>query len=139
MDAHALAAAEPIRLVRNTSFDMRQILSWIDEAMLIITLPKSWTALEDEGITGAIDLAWYYEKYLMEMNAPVVPNDPVVAIPPANFPPPIIEQITELAAVAKMSPANFLAAVRRLFEDKQVGYIWTLYNDFTEYSGAGEN
>src|SRR5262249_23259778 len=53
VDVNSLAAAEPVRLVRNTSFDMRQILIWIDEAILIITLPRSWEALEEEGITGA--------------------------------------------------------------------------------------
>lgn len=52
-DVHSLAAAEPVRLVRNTSLDMRQILSWVDEATLIVTVPRGWNALEEEGITGA--------------------------------------------------------------------------------------
>ena len=36
-DVNSLASAEPVRLVRNTSFDMRQILTWMDEAILIAT------------------------------------------------------------------------------------------------------
>jgi hypothetical protein len=41
---------------------MRQIISWIDEAILVVTLPRSWQALEEEGVTGAIDLATYYDQ-----------------------------------------------------------------------------
>jgi len=36
-DVNSLASAEPVRLVRNTSFDMRQTLMWIDEAILMVT------------------------------------------------------------------------------------------------------
>jgi hypothetical protein len=56
-DAADLAMANPVKLFRNTPFDPRQILSWIDESILIMTLPQHWEALEKEGITGAIDLA----------------------------------------------------------------------------------
>jgi hypothetical protein len=58
-DVFSLAMCEPTKLYRNTSFELRQILSWMDEALLIYFLPQNWQALEDEGITGCIDLAWY--------------------------------------------------------------------------------
>lgn len=69
-DVNALASAEPVQLFRNTSFDMRQILTWIDEAILIVTLPRGWEALEDAGITGAIDLAWYSSKIKEDDSGP---------------------------------------------------------------------
>lgn len=123
-DVNSLAAAEPIRLVRNTSFDMRQILSWIDEAILIVTLPRGWEALEEEGITGAIDLAWYYDQ-MLSLKVKPDPNSTIIA------------QIENLAAKAKFdNSANLVSVIQRLYEDTQVQYIWALYNNFTEFSGA---
>jgi len=117
-DVNALASAEPVQLFRNTSFDMRQILTWIDEAILIVTLPRSWEALEDEGITGAIDLAWYSSKII----------DPTGK--PLDAPP---DEIEVLADIAKVKPADLISTIRRLSQDTQVQYIWTLYNNFTEF------
>jgi Ca2+/Na+ antiporter len=123
LDVNSLASAEPVRLVRNTSFDMRQILSWVDEAILIVTLPRSWEGLEEEGITGAIDLAWYYDKVI----------DPATKSVKA----PIPDQIVKLTTKAKLDdPANLIATIQRLYEDTQVQYIWALYNSFTEHSGG---
>jgi hypothetical protein len=126
IDVNSLAEAEPIRLVRNTSFDMRQILSWIDEAILMDTLPKYWEVLEEEGITGAMDLAWYGRKLKTDEKGDV--DDSVV--------PPSIEA---LAKKANMDPSSLLSAIERLLEDTQVRYVWALYNNFTEFAGnAGE-
>ncbi len=121
-DVHSLAAAEPVRLVRNTSFDMRQILSWVDEANLIVTLPRSWSALEEEGITGAIDLAWYYDKII----------DPETGRLRAEP----LPEIRNLAGKAKLDPDSLVATIQRLSQDTQVQYIWALYNNFTEFSGG---
>lgn len=124
-DVNSLASAEPVRLVRNTSFDMRQILTWIDEAILIVTLPRSWEALEEAGITGAIDFAWYLPKVV----------DPATG----NVVNPLPQEIVDLAALAKLSPADLVSAIRRISQDTQVQYIWTLYNNFTEFSGGQEH
>jgi hypothetical protein len=129
-DVNALASAEPIRLLRNTSFDLRQILSWIDEAILIVTLPRSWQALEDEGITGAIDLAWY--AYGLDM------------VIPTNMLPEEVKALREeqekafqgLADKAKMEKQSLLATIQRLREDRQVQDVWALYNSFTESMGS---
>lgn len=121
VDVNLLATAEPVRLMRNTPFDMRQILSWIDEAILMVTLPRSWQALEEEGITGAIDLAWYYDQVIdMDTNSPRPPT-------------PAME---ELAGKAKLSYDSLVAAIRRLNQDRQVQTIWALYNNFTEFGGG---
>ena len=121
-DVNSLASAEPVRLLRNTSFDMRQLLSWIDEAILMVTLPQSWHALEDAGITGAIDLAWYLSKVI----------DPATGSILNPLPP----EIVDLAAQSKISAANLVSTIQRLSQDTQVQYIWTLYNNFTEFSGG---
>ncbi len=54
-----LARANPVRLFRSTKFDRRQILGWIDSALLMDTLPEHWSALERVGITRATSLRWY--------------------------------------------------------------------------------
>ena len=120
VDVNLLASAEPVRLMRNTPFDMRQILSWIDEAILMVTLPRGWQALEEEGITGAIDLAWYYDQVIDERGFPVPPT-------PA---------MTELAEKAKLNYENLVAVIKRLNQDRQVQTIWSLYNNFTEFGGG---
>lgn len=127
-DVNALAAAEPIRLLRNTSFDLRQIVSWIDEAILIVTLPRSWQTLEEEGITGAIDLAWYED----EMHFYFETVDEEKAWREAKA-----KAMQDLAEKAKVSPANLIATIRRLREDRQVQDIWVLYNSFSESLGGG--
>jgi hypothetical protein len=47
-DVANLANANPYRLRRNTRFDKRQFISWIDEALLMTYLPNAWLALEAE-------------------------------------------------------------------------------------------
>jgi Ca2+/Na+ antiporter len=124
-DVNTLAAAEPVRLVRNTPFDMRQILTWIDEAILVVTLPRSWQALEEEGITGAIDLAWYYDKIVDPETRQI--KDP---LPPS---------VKTLADKSKLDPTSLVTTIQRLSENTQVQYIWALYNNFTEYSSGDKD
>jgi Ca2+/Na+ antiporter len=118
-DVNALASVEPIRLYRNTSFDLRQILIWIDEAMLIVTLPRHWEALEEHGIRGAIDVAFL--------------EDFVGTLPPKERPPTPLE---ELAAETKVPLATLRATSHRLHEDRQLLDVWVLYNNFTESLGG---
>jgi Ca2+/Na+ antiporter len=122
-DVNSLASAEPVRLVRNTSFDMRQILTWIDEAILMVTLPRSWEVLEEAGITGAIDLAWYSSKIVDPATGAIVN--------------PLPQEIADLAGLAKLSSNDLVSTIQRLSRDTQVQYIWTLYNNFTEFAGGG--
>src|SRR5690606_24762984 len=49
-DVNQLAMADPFRLLRNTSFDKRMILSWIDNALLLKYFPESFASLERRGI-----------------------------------------------------------------------------------------
>lgn len=122
-DVNALASVEPIRLYRNTSFDLRQILAWIDESILMVTLPRHWEALEEQGLTGAIDLAWYaYADYV----GTALPTDP-------QRPTTMLE---ELASETKIPVAILRATVQRLREDRQLQDIWVLYNNFTETLGG---
>jgi Ca2+/Na+ antiporter len=120
-DVNALSATEPVRLVRNTSFDMRQILNWIDEAILIVTLPRGWEGLEEAGVTGAISLAWYYHKIIDPATGRVLD--------------PIPDEISALATKAKLdAPMHLVSTIERLYENTQVQYILALYRYFTEYA-----
>ncbi len=100
-DVINLAMADPMRLLRNTSFDKFQILTWIDEALLIYTFPQHWQALENEGITGAMDMAWY-----------------IVCL----------HDTESLAVQVKLNPDGLKKIVQRLAEDAQVQLIWILYD-----------
>ena len=126
-DVNALAAAEPLRLYRNSSFDLRQILTWIDEGILMVTLPRSWQALEEQGITGAIDFV-SHEYYL--------PTPPTTS-PPTDIAAWKEAQLKPLADEAKLSVTMLLATMQRLRDDKQLRHIWTLYNFTEETGGSG--
>jgi hypothetical protein len=144
-DVNALASAEPIRLFRNTSFDLRQVITWIDEAILMVTLPRHWQALEEEGITGAIDLAWYQPPALPRVASGIGTAAPLVAAAEIERQQKKMQDaeglIRNLAVKIKMDPDNLMATIERLYEDHQVQNIWALYNSFAEASartGTGD-
>jgi hypothetical protein len=140
VDVYGLAMANPNRLLRNTSFDTRQIVNWMDEALLIFYV-KFWEKLEDDGITGAIDLAWYYigleqpgpsaelSERPPEPGAPPPPDVPAAQPPPpAGRPPDVPPDIAALAARVGVDPPQQLNdIIKRLYTDAQVQQIWVLY------------
>ena len=101
-DVSSLAYASPHQLIRTTTYAPRQIVDWIDEALLIATVPAQWEALEKAGITGALDLAWYQEHQ---------------------------EAIAALAAEIKLEVPLLTSVVNRLAEDAQVHDLRELYWD----------
>jgi hypothetical protein len=106
LDVYGLANADPLRLIRNTNFDKRQIIAWIDEAILISVLPDHWQALEKAGFTGAIDVVW-----LKPPTSAV--NDP---------------QIVLLSQLLKFdSPAILAGVIERLATDAQLRLVLVLY------------
>jgi hypothetical protein len=109
-DVSALAYASPHQLMRNTTYSSRQIVDWIDEALLISTVPDHWEQLEKVGVTGAIDLAWYAS------NAGPADADG------KDF-------IAKLAAEVKMAEPILRNVVVRLSQDAQVDELHKLYWD----------
>ena len=97
-DVNALAMANPYRLIRNTPYHERLILAWMDEALLMYFVPQEWQALENVGVTGAIDLSMVFE---------------------VNIP--------QYAEQAHISVPLFTALVNRLQYDSQVTLITLLY------------
>jgi hypothetical protein len=110
-DAYQLAMANPVRLQRNTPFDPRQILAWIDESLLYTALPDNVDALQKAGVSGAIDLAYYWTL------SGGSPNHASIEI---------------LASRLGMAKELLLDVVRRLNEDAQVQMIWVLYQFLDE-------
>ena len=112
-----LAMANPHRLRRNTSYDKRQIVAWIDQALIMTYLPLAWQTLESEGITGAIDLVWYVHT----SEAP----DVAAANAFASDPVPVV--VVTLAKRNKLDPESLWQAMMRMHSDQQVQMIWALY------------
>src|SRR2546423_14244190 len=100
--------------------------------MLMVTLARGWQAREEEGITGAIDLAWLgYDPAA----TPRVTDDEKALLTAERE-----QVIMELAEKSKTTPTSLKATILRLQQDRQVQDIWALYNGFTESigdSGAG--
>jgi hypothetical protein len=112
-NVETLATVEPIRLLRDTSFDLRAILWWIDEALLMMYLPQRWQLLEEQGITGAIDVA------------DLVDKDGTLSANPVDK-----STMKALAEHIRMDPDVFGALAQRIRYDKQVTYVWWLYNRY---------
>jgi len=110
----ALAYASPHHLMRATTYSARQIVDWIDEALLIATVPSHWELLEKAGVTGAMDLAWYETRR---------------------------DSIQALAGEIKMPPTLLGDVVTRLWQDAQVADLYQLYWDHAAPSPdlAGRN
>lgn len=110
-DVATLAMADPVRLFRNTSFELRQILWWMDEALLILYVPEAWSGLQKNGLTGGIDLAWC-SQFLSEEDRQSETAHPLFTklVAGTNLPALLLEQISE-----------------RMFEDAQVQIVWVLY------------
>jgi hypothetical protein len=116
-DVFGLAMSNPFRLMRRTPYDKRQIVSWIDEALLMLMAPRSWTDLEAQGISGAIDLAALADT--IGQGVAVNPG------PGGALPYPTV--ITDLAKAAHMEPTVLTTLIERLEQDTQVGLLWGLY------------
>jgi hypothetical protein len=104
-DVSALAYASPHQLMRLTTYAPRQIVDWIDEALLIATVPSHWELLEKSGVTGAMDLAWYQTQP---------------------------DSIKSLADEIKMPELLLKGVVNRLAQDAQVGDLYQLYWDHSD-------
>jgi hypothetical protein len=134
-DAATLAMANPVRLMRNTPFDFRQILSWMDEALLMTTLPRHWSALEERGVTGAMDLAWYMLDSSEDSEEQTIPGEKGHAdVTTPNSPAVVAEirqkQDPDIAALAKEVNLEY-GILRnvcwRLLNDDQLATIWAMY------------
>jgi hypothetical protein len=126
LDSRLMAMADPVILFRNTNYPRRAILDWIDEAMLITTLPESWQAIERAGITGAIDLAWLWLGTQFEAMRGRNPD-----LPPPGAPTPggltATQQLAALANEARIDVGLLSGVAQRFAEDAQVQLIWYLY------------
>lgn len=99
-DVSSLAYAPMHLLMRATTYGARQITDWIDEALLIATLPEHWELLEKVGVTGALDLSWY------ESHQDAIPA---------------------LAQKIELSPQLLGNVIERLSQDAQVRDLQLLY------------
>lgn len=133
-DAYGLAFHDPYRLIRNTNFSYRQILAWMDEALLWYYLPdKAEILIKRHGITGVMDLANLYDQ--VSGTAGGAPPSP--SLPDTD----VDKVLTALAKEVDLSDdgsekAAFLLFLRRIHEDEQVARIWVLYQGGGQDGGA---
>ena len=105
VDIQGMAMADPLKLLRSTSFDKRQILSWIDEALLMTWLPEQWSAVQKVGVTGAIDLMAH-----VQQREPQLRN---VLATAGHLDPAAVDAVILVGTILK--------------EDTQLRLVWALY------------
>jgi hypothetical protein len=111
-DVSSLAYASPHQLIRATTYAPRQIVDWIDEALLMATVPENWEDLEKAGVTGALDLAWYQDQP---------------------------DSINALSSAVKLDASLLKDIVTRLSQDAQVEDLRQLYWDKPTVSKAASS
>jgi hypothetical protein len=155
-DGFMLAFADPVRLLRNTAYDLRQIVAWMDQALLLVFCPKLVHGLAEAGLTGATDLAFYEIVRRCHDEAKRARASQSGMLGDAAPPPPASEQAPQnqgaaaaedpfggLAKASQLDPDVLRDAAARLYFDEQVRLIWVLYNTFSTQPGdsmsAGES
>lgn len=126
---HSLATADPLRLIRNTNYDRREIVSWIAEAILIDVFPEHWKDFEREGVTDAIDfVSLVYAPPYRQYHADT--EDQMQADREAY--------LGSLCAQLKLSGdldarlRTIHSVARRLVNDAQLRLIWVLHNHISD-------
>lgn len=122
-DAHQLAMANPVRLNRDTPYELRQITNWIDQAILYSTVPENAPLLQKEGVTGAMDLASYAKTQAAIITAPSG-NEKT--------------RLQQLAEAVHMTAETLKDVVLRLSQDQQVILVRGLYqsDQFNDDNGS---
>jgi hypothetical protein len=144
-DVHGLAMADPLRLIRNTNFDRRLIVSWIDEAILITTLPGRWKLLEEEGITGAVALvSLVYPPPYLAQGARAQENEYPASVKLAHLTM-LCRHLSatkgehgELAAGEDENAQMIRSIAAQLQSDAQLRLIWVLLNHIGDEDLEGE-
>jgi hypothetical protein len=130
-DVSALAYADPIRLVQSLPYDLRQVVDWVDEALLATVLPKHYEALIDRGVTGAIDLAWRW----LAASVAMVDGEWRIAPAAADTPPP---SFIKLAGGNAADASSIYESAAQVFYEEQVCLLWVMYNCFSTTAGSME-
>lgn len=122
-DAHQLAMANPVRLNRDTPYELRQITNWIDQAILYSTVPENAPLLQKEGVTGAMDLASYAKTQAA-----------IITDPSGNEK----TRLQQLAEAVHMTAETLKDVVLRLSQDQQVILVRGLYqsDQFNDDNGS---
>jgi len=128
-DVGSLAYADPVRLVQSLPYDLRQVVDWIDQAQLALTLPDQYDTLNERGVTGAIDLAWRW------LRASVKETEAGAAIAPDDTPPPSFKALVN--GVDADATVVYEAAAQ-LFHEEQICLLWVMYNSFSTTGGSVE-
>lgn len=132
-DVHGLAMADPLRLIRNTNFDRREIVSWIDEAILIDVFPEHWKEFEREGITGAVDLVSLvysppYKQYKADTESTMKADRDAYLD--------ILSKQVKLSGEPADRVKTIKSVARRLVDDAQLRLIWVLHNHIADESAG---
>lgn len=134
-DVHGLATADPLRLIRNTNYDRREIVSWIAEAILIDVFPEHWKDFERQGITDAIDFvslvyAPPYQEYHADTEQKMTADrDAYLAV--------LCGQL-KLASEKDACLRTIHSVARRLVNDSQLRLIWVLHNHIADEEAEQE-
>jgi hypothetical protein len=114
-NAQNLATCDILDLQIATRYNLRTLLDWVDQAILVHRLGLKARDLRDAGlISGAIDMAW---------------AAPQNAAGDETLP-------REIADTLKIKPIYVIALMNSLFQDTQIRTLWLLWQSQLEALGA---
>jgi hypothetical protein len=107
-----LANQDPVSLLRRTNIEWRNVLDMMDQAILLTYVGPALEKLRPLGIRGAIEAAILYERHMLPT-------------PTAET----LEAISAFVSLLGQKPEVSLNLLHNLYEDPQVGLIWSLWYD----------
>ena len=114
-----LATCDFFDLAFATRYNIRTLLDWVDQAILVHRMGQKATKLRDEGfITGAIDLAWASP-----------PNEKDAGKLVAG----------QLAKTVDAGPVYVTTLMNSLYQDTQVQLLWDLWQSTLDSKSKEKN
>ena len=110
-----LATADVIELAVKTHYNLRTLIDWIDQAIVLTRFGGKTQKLKDAGVNvSAVELAW---------QSPENHADPAVG--------------ARLAEVLEMKPEILNSQLNAMFEDEYIQTLWTLWQTRDETGMSG--
>jgi hypothetical protein len=112
-----LAYADPLKIFQGTGFAVRNVIDWIDQALLGIYVGGRLARLGPRGFRGAIEVCTFYMEHCLDENGKLRPrmsND---------------SEIKELANILGVEPQSVLRMLKEVYGDPHTDFISKLWGE----------
>ena len=121
-----LAYADPLKIFQETGFPVRNVIDWIDQALLGIYVGGKLAGLCPRGIRGAIEVSTFYTEHCLDENEELRPQMSED------------KEIEELAKLIGVDPKSVLRMLDQVRGDPHTDFISELWGEESEEESGEE-